>query len=79
MQALDLEPGTIRLMGFNYNQDRQTLDVTSNCGTVYQYFNVPEKVINELKQADDQGNFYKTTIRGKFKRLFKAYDYSVIF
>lgn len=79
MQASDLVAGNLKLIGFDYHKNKKTLNITSNCGTVYQYFNVPEKIIDELKDADDPGNYYKTSIRGKFKRLFKAYDYSMMF
>jgi hypothetical protein len=79
MQTFDLVPGAIRLIGFDYHKKKQILDITSNCGTVYQYFDVPENTIVELENAKNPSDYYKTSIRNKFRRMFKAYDYSVMF
>ena len=77
MQTIETSNGLAGMVGFRYHENLQTLDITSNCGTVYQYFNVPQTIIDELKKADDKAAYYKDSIRGKFKRLFKAWDYSV--
>ena len=73
MQNIQITTGIIS--GYNYHQNNQILDITSNDGTMYQYFEVPENIIKELKNADKPGDYYRKCIRKKFKRLFKAYDY----
>ena len=78
MVNYNLTPGTVQIHGYNYHENRQVLDVASNCGTVYQYFNVPENVITALKNADNQSDYYRKSIRNKYKRMFKAYANSVI-
>ncbi len=78
MENYSLTPGTVQMLGYNYHENRQVLDITSNCGTVYQYFNVPENVITALQNADDQSDYYRKSIRNKFKRMFKAYANGII-
>lgn len=79
MQNFEIIPGTIKLIHFKYDENSHILDITSNCGTVYRYFEVPVKIIQDLKKSDKPDDYYKNFIRNKFKRLIKTYDYSVMF
>ena len=62
----------------NYHKTNQTLNVTTKDGFVYQYFEVPEKTINEFIETDKPGLYYANNIRKKFRRLFKTYDFSMM-
>ncbi len=63
--------------GFLYRQRERILEITIKDGSVYQYFNVPEKIVNELKNTDNPDSFYEYEIKTRFRRLFKSYDYSL--
>ncbi len=77
MQTIEISSGIIN--AYNYHDQNQILDITSNDGIVYQYFEVPENIIKDFLDADKPGDYYKKFIRNRFRRLFKAYDYSVLF
>lgn len=51
--------------------DNGTLRLTFNAGGMYEYYNVPQTVVNELKQAQSAGSYFHQFIREKygFKRL----------
>ncbi len=76
MQNIDPIYGKTYIKGYHYYKNRQVLDVTSNCGTVYQYFEVPETILKELSNAIDPGEYYRKNIRRKFRRMFKSYGFS---
>jgi hypothetical protein len=77
MQTIEFLTGFVRAC--RYHEQKQILDVTGNDGTVYQYFDVPETVLNEFIHSDSPGEYYKKNIKTTFRRLFKAYDYSVMY
>jgi hypothetical protein len=77
MQNRKLTSGFVR--NIRYNEQKQILDITGNDGTVYQYFEVPEAVHQEFFASEDPDGFYMKFIRNRFRRLFKAYDYSVMY
>jgi hypothetical protein len=77
MQNIEFLSGFVR--GCKYHEQQHILDITGNDGTVYQYFEVPESVLMEFIKSDNPGDYYKKFIRNKFRRLFKAYDYSVMY
>lgn len=62
----------------SYNEQNKTLEVTTNDGFVYRYFDVPADTILKLIESVNPGDFYNKNIRTKFKRLLKSFDYSVI-
>lgn len=63
------------IRSYYYHKNMQVLDVTNNDGTVYQYFQVPEKTVDEFVSSEQPGIYYKNFIRKKFKRLFKRFEY----
>ena len=77
MESIKFLSGFVR--GFKYHEQKQILDVTGYDGSIYQYFEVPENVISELSTSNNPGDYYKKHIRNKFRRLFKAYDYTAMF
>jgi len=44
-----------------------TLEVEFDHGAIYQYFDVPERVYNELMNASSQGGFLAREIKGRFR------------
>jgi KTSC domain len=44
-----------------------TLEVEFTSGRVYQYFDVPEHVFEELMRADSHGRFFNQQVRGQFR------------
>ena len=45
------------LVSVGYDFDSQTLEVEFKGGTVYQYFNVPENVYDNLMSASSHGDY----------------------
>ncbi len=52
-----------------YDEPTQTLEVEFKTGSVYQYYNVPAFLYEQLIQAPSKGQFLNTNIRN-------AYPYS---
>jgi len=44
-----------------------TLEVEFQNGNVYQYFDVPEAVYQEFRQAPSRGQFLNTNIKGVYR------------
>lgn len=53
------------LKGVGYEDG--TLEVEFTTGTVYQYFDVPERVFGELMAAESKGSFFNRQIRDRFR------------
>jgi hypothetical protein len=47
--------------------EESTLEVEFTTGTVYQYFDVPERVFEELMAAESKGGFFNSQIRGHYR------------
>jgi hypothetical protein len=54
---------------FKYNAKNELLRVTFVSGMVYDYKNVPENVVAEMKTAASKGTYLNRCIKGKF--MFK--------
>lgn len=67
------DSGLIR--NLQYYQKSLRLELTMLDGTTYQYFNVPLKTVDELKESENPDNYYRNYIRYKYKRLFKKFSY----
>ena len=59
------------LASVGYDTPTQTLEVEFLSGSVYQYYNVPENIYEQLMQAGSKGRFFHQYIRN-------AYPYSRI-
>lgn len=57
------------IVSIGYDTDTETLEVEFLSGTIYQYFNVPQNMYDQLNQAGSKGRFLNTYIK-------KAYPYS---
>jgi KTSC domain len=54
----------IRSVG--YDSKSETLEIEFNNGTVYQYYNVPSPVFDELMMAPSVGKFFNSQIKNSF-------------
>lgn len=52
-----------------YDEGSQTLEIEFLSGSIYQYYNVPQNIYDQLMQAGSKGQFLNTYIKN-------AYPYS---
>ena len=50
-----------------YHRPTQTLEVCFKSGRVYQYFDVPERVHENLKNAGSPGGYLSKEVKGKYR------------
>ena len=50
-----------------YDENRRVLEVLFHGGSVYQYFDVPPQIYNELRQASSVGQYINANIKGYFR------------
>lgn len=50
-----------------YDLTSRTLEVLFNTGAVYQYFDVPQQIYNELMQASSKGGFINSNVKGHYR------------
>ena len=50
-----------------YDSNSMTLEVEFRNGGIYQYFDVPEQVYNELMQASSKGEFLSNQLKGHYR------------
>ena len=50
-----------------YHADTMTLEIEFKNGTIYQYFDVPETIYNELLIAASKGKFFHQQIKGSYR------------
>lgn len=50
-----------------YLPDSRTLEIRFHNGRLYQYFDVPDNVHQELVDADSVGRFFNSNIRGVYR------------
>lgn len=60
MQLHTVESSMIHAVG--YDPDRQMLEVIFNSGKIYQYFEVPEALYDELMQSDSKGSYLRSFV-----------------
>jgi ATP-dependent DNA helicase RecG len=49
-----------------YDAEKKLLEIEFHHGAIYQYFDVPEKVYEELMSSPSQGAYFKNEIKSKF-------------
>jgi len=52
---------------FSYNAGKQRLLIEYVSGNVYEYFEVPERVYENMKKAGSKGAFLNNEIKGKYE------------
>jgi len=55
------------LHAFDYDRERQTLQVTFDSGRTYAYHAVPAGAYDGLQQADSAGDYFNAHIRGRYR------------
>jgi hypothetical protein len=54
------------LVSVGYNPPSETLEVEFHSGLVYEYYNVPQFLYDQLMQAPSIGSFFNAAIRNSF-------------
>jgi len=54
------------LQSVGYNEEYQTLEVEFRNGAVYQYYNCPKLMYDELMNSPSKGQFFNSQIRDRF-------------
>lgn len=55
------------ISSIGYDEDSQTLEIEFHSGAVYQYFDVPSLVYQEMMEAASKGQFLAQHIKGNYR------------
>ena len=61
MDRQEVESSVIGAVGHS-----RVLEIQFESGRIYQYFNVPEDVYEEMLKAESKGKYFNANIRGKY-------------
>lgn len=65
MERNHVESSNIESIG--YDSESQTLEIEFLNGSIYQYFDVPEHVYDDLMSSDSQGKYLAHQIKGNYR------------
>lgn len=65
METIPVTSSNVETIG--YDEDSQTLQIEFKNGSSYQYFDVPERVFNELRGAGSIGAYLSSNIKGVYR------------
>lgn len=65
MERKSVESSNIAEVG--YDADYATLEVMFKDGKIYQYFDVPENVYDEMLSSDSVGRYFTVHVRGTYR------------
>lgn len=65
MQRVSVTSSNVSEIG--YDEDRRILEVLFLNGSLYQYFDVPPQVHNELMSAGSIGQYLNSNIKGTYR------------
>ncbi len=65
MKRTKVESSNLRSIG--YDTDNQILEIEFNHRGVYQYFDVPEDVYEDLMNADSHGKYFVAYIKNDYE------------
>ena len=65
MKRKSVESSNLASVG--YDAKNQILEIEFNHGGVYQYFDVPQDVYDELMDADSHGKYFAANIRNDYE------------
>jgi hypothetical protein len=65
MNRIPVSSSNISSVGFD--TDTQTLEIEFTNGNIYQYFDVPFTIYEELMQAESKGRFLSSQIKGVYR------------
>ena len=60
-------PESSNISRFGYDENNRVLGVEFKSGGVYHYFDVPEAVFAQMKNASSKGQFLAQNIKGAFR------------
>lgn len=60
-------PESSNIVRFGYDSGNQLLAVEFSKSGMYQYYNVPEGVFEQMKTAPSKGRFVAQTIKGRYR------------
>lgn len=55
------------LAEIGYDSGTHTLEVCFTSGRMYQYFNVPERIYDDLRKASSPGGYLNREIKGHYR------------
>jgi hypothetical protein len=55
------------IVDIGYDDSSMTLELGFKQGAVYQYFDVPDAVYQELMRADSKGTFFHANIKNNYR------------
>ncbi len=61
MERQDVESSVIGAVGHS-----RVLEIQFGSGRIYQYYDVPEDIYDEMLSADSKGKYFNSHIRGKY-------------
>lgn len=65
MERTSVQSSNIASIG--YDTQSETLEIEFLNGSVYQYFDVPERIYEELMGADSHGSYLAHNIKGVYR------------
>lgn len=65
MKRITVDSSNIASIG--YDPETMTLEVEFTNGNIYQYFDIPPSLQNNLMLADSKGKFLHTQIKGVYR------------
>ncbi len=65
MKREHVESSNIESIG--YEPDNQTLEIEFLNGSLYQYFDIPQHIYEEMMSADSQGKYLAQNIKGVYR------------
>lgn len=60
-------PESSNISSFSYEESNQVLRVEFKNGSLYDYFDIPEFVFNEMKNAGSKGQYLADNIKGTYR------------
>lgn len=54
------------IASIGYDPDTNTLEIEFSNGSVYQYYDVPEHIYDEIMSASSHGSYLATNIKGVY-------------
>ena len=55
------------LAEIGYDVSTQTMEICFKSGRIYQYFDVPQVIYDELRTAESPGGYLSTRVKGEFR------------
>lgn len=55
------------LAEIGYDSSTQTMEVCFKSGRIYQYFDVPQVIYDELMTAESPGGYLNSRVKGEFR------------